>query len=89
MFDFEMEIENGKKLIHILEVLNNYKEDSYLTAKDISKTFNCSEDAAREYMHRDGFPLIECGKELKVSSLGFKLYNLGYRFYPEEMRAAI
>ena len=51
-------------------------EDTYLTTEDVAKRLGVSEQAAREYMSRPGFPLLEVGKGYKVSAIAFALYNL-------------
>lgn len=50
--------------------------DTYLTSADVAKKLGISEAAAREYMSRPDFPLLEVGKGFKVSAIAFALYNL-------------
>lgn len=59
-----------------LDIAQLIKEDTYLTTEDVAQRLGVSEQAAREYMSRPGFPLLEVGKGYKVSAVAFAVYNL-------------
>lgn len=72
-----------KKLEHLkalrLEAADIANTDRYLTTKDVAEKLGVSESAAREYMNRPGFPLLEVGQGFKVSAVAFAIYNLEQR----------
>ena len=43
----------------------------FIGTKEIAKLMNCSLPVARQIMHRKDFPLIMCGKNLKVMKSEF------------------
>ena len=78
--NLEQEIEKAKMLLDLYEKISNMQEaEDYLTTEDVAKILGCTVVSAREYMNRPDFPLIECGKGLKVNRLAFLMYNMQRR----------
>ena len=78
--NLEQEIEIAKMLLDLYEKISNMQEaEDYLTTEDVAKILGCTVVSAREYMNRPDFPLIECGKGLKVNRLAFLMYNMQRR----------
>lgn len=74
--NIDEELEKLERLFNLYSQINNMQEaQDYLTAEDIAKIMGCTIVAAREYMNRPDFPLIRCGKGLKVNRLAFLAYN--------------
>ncbi len=74
--NIDEELEKAERLLNLYSQINNIQEaEDYLTAEDIAKIMNCTIVAARDYMNRPDFPLIRCGKGLKVNRLAFLAYN--------------
>lgn len=47
------------------------KDIKFLGTKDVAKALGCSLPTARRIMRRPDFPLIRCGKNMRVSALSF------------------
>lgn len=74
--NLDEEIEKAEKLLSLYSQIKNMQEaEDYLTTKDVARIMGCDIVTAREYMNRPDFPLIRCGKGLKVNRLAFFIYN--------------
>ena len=78
--NLDEEIEKAEKLLNLYSQIKNIQEaEDYLTAKDVAQILGVDIVSAREYMNRPDFPLIQCGKGLKVNRLAFLMYNMQRR----------
>ena len=78
--NIDEELEKAERLLSVYSLIKNMQEEEdYLTAEDVARILGCTIVSAREYMSRPDFPLIECGKGMKVNRLAFLLYNLERR----------
>ncbi len=78
--NIDEELKKAERLLKVYCQIKNMQEaEDYLTSEDIAKIMNCTIVAARDYMNRPDFPLIKCGKGLKVNRIAFFLYNLSRR----------
>lgn len=78
--NIDEELEKIERLLNVYSQLKNIQEaEDYLTTEDVARILGCTVVSAREYMSRPDFPLIECGKGMKVNRLAFLLYNMERR----------
>lgn len=78
--NIDEELEKIERLLNVYGQLKNIQEaEDYLTTEDVARILSCTVVSAREYMSRPDFPLIECGKGMKVNRLAFLIYNLERR----------
>lgn len=58
--------------------MNDFKEKDYdsglafIGTKEIARYMGCSVPVARQIMHRKDFPLVKCGKNLRVMRKKFE-----------------
>lgn len=79
------EIEKAERLLNLYAKIKEVQEaEDYLTTEDVARIMGCNIVSAREYMNRPKFPLLECGKGMKVNRLAFLLYNLERRTKEEQ-----
>ena len=50
---------------------DNNLEIEFIGTKEIAKMMGCSLPVARAILHRPDFPLVKCGKNLKVMKSAF------------------
>ncbi len=81
--NLDEELEKAERLLNIYSKIKEIQEaEDYLTTEDVARIMGCNIVSAREYMNRPDFPLLDCGKGMKVNRLAFLMYNLERRVKP-------